>query len=165
MVIALTHIGFTENPASVEVDVNVDTAMAAQTTGLDAIIGGHSHTTPASGFGDFKYLPTIIAGPENTQVIVNQAYRYNNTLGIVILGMRARDTETKSGSLYEVVSQAGSYITVTSSIVEDPAIKAIIDPYTALLTSYNNTLLGQTTVPIDALTAFTQETNGANLQA
>ena len=46
VVVALTHIGFTENPASVEVDKNVDTNMAATVTGLDAIIGGHSHTNP-----------------------------------------------------------------------------------------------------------------------
>ena len=34
-----------------------------------------------------------------------------------------------------------------------------------LLATYNNTVVGQTTVPIDTLQAFTQETNGANLQA
>ena len=34
-----------------------------------------------------------------------------------------------------------------------------------LLTAYNNTVIGQTTAPIDTLQAFTQETNGANLQA
>ena len=48
---------------------------------------------------------------------------------------------------------------------EDPATKAIIDPYVAALNTYNNTVLGKTTAPIDALQAFTQETNGANLQA
>ena len=47
VVIALSHIGFTENPKSVEVDANVDTKMAATVTGIDAIIGGHSHTNPA----------------------------------------------------------------------------------------------------------------------
>ena len=63
VVVALTHIGFTENPASVEVDNNVDTNMAMTVTGLDAIIGGHSHTNPATGFGDYKYLPTIVPDP------------------------------------------------------------------------------------------------------
>ena len=51
------------------------------------------------------------------------------------------------------------------STVEDAATKAIIDPYVAALNAYNNTVIGQTTAPIDALQAFTQETNGANLQA
>ncbi len=31
--------------------------------------------------------------------------------------------------------------------------------------SYNDTVIGQTTAPIDTMLAFTQETNGANLQA
>ncbi len=49
VVIALTHIGFTEDPKSVEVDKNVDTNMAKTVTGIDAIIGSHSHTNPATG--------------------------------------------------------------------------------------------------------------------
>jgi len=34
-----------------------------------------------------------------------------------------------------------------------------------LLSAYNNTEIGETTIPIDAVDAYTQETNGANLQA
>jgi 2',3'-cyclic-nucleotide 2'-phosphodiesterase (5'-nucleotidase family) len=166
IVLALTHIGFSPNPASVEVDNNVDTVMAAQTSGLDAIIGGHSHTDPQYGFGNYKYLPTIVAGPGNTPVIINQALRYNNTLGEIIIGLRS-----KSGGGYEVVSRAGQYIKVfmgsstTPPDAEDLTIKAIVDPYNALFAAYNNKFVGYTTVPIDALQAFTQETNGANLQA
>jgi hypothetical protein len=48
---------------------------------------------------------------------------------------------------------------------EDAATKAIIDPYVAALAAYNTKVLGQTTAPIDTMMAFTQETNGANLQA
>ncbi len=159
-VVALTHIGFTEDPKSVEVDKNVDTNMAMTVSGLDAIIGSHSHTNPATGSGAYKFLPTIIGGPASTPVLVTQAYRYNNTLGEVVLGFRA-----KAGGGYELVSRAGKYLSVTSSTPEDPAVKAIVDPYVAALSTYNNTVLGQTTVPIDALEAFTQETNAANLQA
>ena len=161
VVIALTHIGFTENPTSVEVDANVDTNLAANVTGLDALIGGHSHTNPASGFGAYKYLPSIVADPDGKPVIVGQAYRYNNTLGEVAIGLR----DLGFGN-YEVVSQTGRYISVSlSGTAEDAPTKAIIDPYAALLATYNNTTIGQTTAPIDALQAFTQETNGANLQA
>ena len=46
-VVALTHIGFTTNPKSVEVDDNVDTNLAAQVPGIAAILGSHSHTNPA----------------------------------------------------------------------------------------------------------------------
>ena len=159
-IVALTHIGFTEDPKSVEVDKNVDTNMAMTVSGLDAIVGSHSHTNPATGFGDYKYLPTIVADPENKPVIINQAYRYNNTLGEIVLGMRA-----KAGGGYEVVSRTGRYLSVVMTTPEDTATKAIIDPYVTALNSYNNQVIGQTTVPIDALKAFTEETNAANLQA
>lgn len=159
VVIALTHIGFTENPASVEVDQNVDTYFATQVSGVDAIIGAHSHTNPVSGFGDYKFLPTFVSGPTNEPVLVTQAYRYNTNLGEVVLGL----LPDGSGG-YRVVSSAGRYIPVTTTTPEDPAIVALAAPYQALITSYNNTEIGSTTTPIDALQAFTQETNGANLQ-
>lgn len=160
VVIALTHIGFTENPSSVEVDENVDTNLAMTTTGVDAIIGGHSHTNPASGFGDYKFLPTIVANADGEPVIINQAYRYNNTLGEVVLGLRA-----KVGGGYEVVSETGRYLTVTMGTTEDAEVSAAMAPYVTALSSYNDKEIGQTTVPLDALKAFTEETNAANLQA
>ena len=97
-IVALTHIGFTENPASVEVDSNVDTNMAKTVTGLDAIVGSHSHTNPATGFGAYKYLPTIVADPDDQPVVISQAYRYNNTLGEIVLGIRAKAGRRISGS-------------------------------------------------------------------
>jgi len=164
VVIALTHIGFTKNATSIEVDANVDTNMAETVTGLDAIIGGHSHTDPSrqtSSSGVYKFLPTILADPDGKPVVITQAYRFNTYLGEVVLGLRA-----KAGGGYEVVSQTGRYLAVVlGSTAEDAAVKAIVDPYAAVLTSYNNTVIGQTTAPIDTMAAFTSETNGANLQA
>ena len=173
VMIALTHIGFTTNPKSIEVDENVDTNLAAQTTGIDAIIGAHSHTDPSKQTdysGDYKYLPAIVGSPDGTPVLINQAYRYNNTLGQVVIGVLP-----KTGGGYQVMSRAGRYQTVcyssnnptgcTGATAEDASVKEIITPYDAFLTAYKNTVLGQTTVPIDTLDAFTQETNGANLQA
>ncbi len=51
----------------------------------------------------------------------------------------------KGGGGYEVVSRAGQYICVAMSTPEDAATKAIVDPYVALLNSYNNKIAGQTT--------------------
>jgi len=162
VVIALTHIGFTTNPDSVEVDENVDTFLAQSVDNIDVIIGSHSHTNPARGFGDYKFLPTILGSPDATPVLVTQAYRYNTTLGEVVIGLLPK-SDVKGA--YEVVSQAGRYITVPIDTIEDPVVKDIVDPYQTLLNVYNNTEIGETTIPIDALTAFTEETNGANLQA
>jgi 5'-nucleotidase / UDP-sugar diphosphatase len=160
VVVALTHIGFTTNPKSVEVDNNVDTNLAAQTTGVDVIIGSHSHTNPASPETPYKYLPTFVSNPSNQPVLINQAYRYNNTLGEVVLGVIQ-----KSSGGYQVVTRAGRDISVGLTIAEDATIKALLAPYNDMLAAYNNQVLGQTTTPIDALQAFTQETTGANLQA
>ena len=76
--------------------------------------------------------------------MINQAYRYNNTLGEVVIGVRA-----KAGGGYEVVSRAGQYLSVPMATAEDAAIKAIVDPYVAQLNTYNNKVVGQTTAPID----------------
>ncbi len=161
VVIGLTHIGFTENPSSVEVDANVDTNLVAQTSGLDAVIGGHSHTNPATGFGNYKYLPSIIPDADGNPVVVAHAYRYNNTLGEVSIGLRPL-----GGGAYEVVSQTGRYLTVSGTgTAEDADTKAIVDPYAALLTAYNNTVIGNTQAPIDTTMAYIAETNAANLQA
>jgi 2',3'-cyclic-nucleotide 2'-phosphodiesterase/3'-nucleotidase len=163
VVIALTHIGFTTDPKSVEVDNNVDTYFASQVPDVDAVIGGHSHTNPSTGFGPYKFLPTFIAGPTGEPVIVTQAYRYNTYLGEVSLGL----LPDGSGG-YEVVSSAGRYIPVVTSgtaTPEDPGIVALVAPYQSLINAYNDTVIGATTAPIDTTQAFTQETNGANLQA
>jgi 2',3'-cyclic-nucleotide 2'-phosphodiesterase (5'-nucleotidase family) len=160
VLVALTHIGFTENPASVEVDANVDTNLVATVHGLDALVGGHSHTNPATGFGVYKYLPSIVVDPDGRPVIVGQAYRYNNTLGEEVLGLRAK----VSGG-YEVVSGTGRYLSVQMATAEDAATKAIVDPYLVPFNTYNNTVVGTTNTAIDALAAFTQETSGANIQA
>jgi 2',3'-cyclic-nucleotide 2'-phosphodiesterase (5'-nucleotidase family) len=160
VVIALTHIGFNDSTNGGEVDTNVDVNLAATVTGIDAVIGGHSHTNPASTSGSYKYLPSIIGGPDNRPVITSQAYRYNNSLGETVLGLRSKDGG------YEVVSQSGRYQSVSlAGTVEDPAVKFIVDPYSALLAPYNDTVVGTTTTPIDSLLAYTQETNSANLQA
>lgn len=158
VLIALTHIGFNSN-ANAEVDENSDLLMAETVSGLDVIIGGHSHTNPAIGAADYRYLPVLVSGPNNSPVMVHQAYRYNNTLGEVILGLRA-----DSGN-YEVVSRTGRFHSVTLTSPEDSELVTLLNPYLLLLNDYLNDSIGSTTVPIDALTAFTQETNAANLQA
>lgn len=162
-VIALTHVGFTSNPASVEVDTRVDTELAAQTPGIDAVIGGHSHTDPSkqtASSGPYLYLPAFVAGPNNTPVIVNHAYRYNNYLGEVVLGLLPK---TYGG--YEVVARAGRYLKVDMATPEDPDLRALVQPYIGPLDAYTRTVIGETTVPLDALQGYTQETNAANLQA
>ena len=60
-------------------------------------------------------------------MVISQAYRYNNTLGEIVLGMRA-----KAGGGYEaVVADRPVPLGDDSSTAEDAATKAIVDPYVA----------------------------------
>ena len=160
VVVALTHIGFTTIPGSVEVDTNVDTNLAMQTTGIDAIIGSHSHTNPTTGQGPYLFLPTYVGSPDNVPVIINTAQSYNYFLGEVVLGLLPNG----SGG-YDVVARAGRDIANTTSVAEDAATKAVVQPYDDFLVTYKTRVIGQTTVPIDATSAYITETNAANLQA
>lgn len=158
-VVALTHIGFTEDPKSVEVDKNVDTNLAAAVADIDAIIGSHSHTNPTTAFGAYKQLPTYVAGPNNTPVLINQAYRYNTFLGEVVLGFMP----TADG--WKLISIAGRDLAIDIATAEDATVAAIVAPYQTIITAYNNTEIGKTLTPIDTLKAYTEETNGGNMQA
>ena len=103
VVVALTHIGFTENPKSVEVDKNVDTNMAADGAGLDAIIGSHSHTDPRSRPPTRRLQVPAHASSAGRTTCPGDRHPglpLQQHLGEVVLGMRA-----KAGGGYEVVSR------------------------------------------------------------
>ena len=71
-------------PKSVEVDEDVDTNLAAQVTGwMRSSAGTATPTRPAP-----KRLQVAadVRRTNNDPVIINQAYRYNNFLGEVVLG-------------------------------------------------------------------------------
>ncbi len=61
--------------------------------------------TRASPEAPYKFLPTYVGSPNNTPVIINQAYRYNTYLGEVVLGLLP-----KAGGGYDVVARAGRYL-------------------------------------------------------
>ena len=78
----------------------------------------------------------------------------------------ATSMKTHAGGGYETVTEAGQYLAVTKDTPADPTIKAIVDPYVAALASYNDTgRRRRRRRPSTRSQAFTQETNGANLQA
>ncbi|HKZ30235.1 MAG TPA: 5'-nucleotidase C-terminal domain-containing protein [Acidimicrobiia bacterium] len=144
VLVGLTHIGY--SPYGDEIDS--DLRIAQQVSGIDVLIGGHSHT---------RLNPSeMVADPMNNPdgTLIAQAQRYASWLGQVNVGF--------IGS--EVVLREG-YLIPTSEATPDPALSAYLAPFLAEIDAYNATVIGETMVPIDALQAFTQETNGANLQA
>jgi 2',3'-cyclic-nucleotide 2'-phosphodiesterase (5'-nucleotidase family) len=144
LLVGLTHVGY--KPYGGEVDS--DELIAQNVAGADVLIGGHSHTLldPAVIVAD------SVNNPDGT--LIAQARRYAGYLGQVNVGFIEDDIVLREG-----------FLIPTSEATPDPVLEAILAPYVAEIDAYNETVIGQTEVPIDALQAYTQETNGANLQA
>ncbi|MFC2177173.1 bifunctional metallophosphatase/5'-nucleotidase [Actinomycetota bacterium] len=142
--VGLTHVGY--QPYGGEIDS--DELIAQSVGGLDVIIGGHSHTTlnPAVMVSD------PVNNPEGT--LVAHARRYAGYLGQVNVGFIGDDIVLREG-----------FLIPTSEATPDAELLAYLEPYAAEIEAYNSTIIGQTMAPIDALEAYTEETNGANLQA
>ncbi len=103
VLIAVTHIA-----------IAADTRLAAEVEGIDAIVGGHSHT--------FLSEPLLVKSPSGREVPIMQA----GELGVV-LG-RFDLTFEQDGS-YKLVEAKGKLIPITPDLTEDPAVKALLDRY------------------------------------
>ncbi|MEA3511328.1 MAG: 5'-nucleotidase C-terminal domain-containing protein, partial [Actinomycetota bacterium] len=143
LLIGLTHVGY--SPYGGEVDS--DTMIAENVAGLDVIVGGHSHTTL-----DPAVMVTSETNPDGT--LIAHARKYALYLGKVNVGFIGDEIVLREG-----------YLIPAGEAEIDPAIEAYLAPYVAEIDAYNATEIGSTLVPIDALEAYTEETNGANLQA
>jgi 2',3'-cyclic-nucleotide 2'-phosphodiesterase (5'-nucleotidase family) len=136
-IIALTHIGW-----------DYDTELAKQVSGIDLILGGHSHTMP-------DVYPTVVGDKEPTLVV--QAEAYGKYLGRLDLAF------DKNGV---IVKQSGSLYTVKEA-AEDPAYTAMLAKYQAPIDELQKTIAGKTLVDLDAERTHvrTEETNFGNLVA
>ncbi|MEM1388603.1 MAG: 5'-nucleotidase C-terminal domain-containing protein [Pseudomonadota bacterium] len=98
-IIALTHVG-----------VNRDMEIAEAVDGIDAVVGGHSHTLFSNTEDDAMAYPTMVG---DTPVV--QAYAYSKYLGHLIL------TFDDAGA---VTAAEGDTILLDASVAEDEAIVA-----------------------------------------
>ncbi len=144
LLVGLTHMGYA--PYGDEIDS--DRLLAEGVAGIDVIIGGHSHT---------RLDPSVmVSSPTNPDgTLIAQAERYALNLGQVNVGFIGD----------EIVLREGYLIPAGEAAAPDPALTAYLAPYLAEIDTYNATVIGQTLAPLDALAAFTQETNAANMQA
>jgi 5'-nucleotidase/UDP-sugar diphosphatase len=143
ILVGLTHMGY--SPYGDEIDS--DSLLAEGVAGIDVIIGGHSHT-----FLDPAVMVTSDINPEGT--LVAQAGRYAMNLGKVNVGFIDGEVVLREG-----------YLLPAGEVPVDAEMAAYLQPFEEALDAYTSTEIGQTTAPIDALQAYTQETTGANLQA
>ncbi|WP_145396574.1 bifunctional metallophosphatase/5'-nucleotidase [Paracoccus sulfuroxidans] len=103
-IIALTHTGYKR-----------DQEFAAEVAGIDAIIGGHSHTLLGDMEGAEGPYPTMVAASDGVEVPVATAYSYGKYLGHLTL------TWDDKGKL---IKAEGQPILLDSSVVPDEKLAA-----------------------------------------
>ncbi|MFV0292886.1 MAG: bifunctional metallophosphatase/5'-nucleotidase [Paracoccus sp. (in: a-proteobacteria)] len=130
-IIAVTHIGYGH-----------EQGIAARVPGLDALVGGHSHTylssTDAKAEGPY---PTMVSGAGGTAVPVVQAGSYGKYLGHLKLTF---DDDGK------VVAAEGEPILIDASVEPDPEIAARIRELAAPIDELKNRIVAETGSEIGA---------------
>ncbi|UCC69013.1 MAG: bifunctional metallophosphatase/5'-nucleotidase [Armatimonadota bacterium] len=106
ILIAVTHLG-----------ANTDKRLAAEVAGIDAIVGGDSHT--------FLSQPVMAANPAGEKVPIVQAGESGVTLGKMDLTFERR------AAGWRLTEAKGELIPIGKSLPEDRAVRALLDRYLA----------------------------------
>ena len=128
-VIALTHVGYLR-----------DQEFAAEVPGIDAVIGGHSHTLLGQMEGAEGPYPTMVTGPDAAQVPVAQAYAYSKYLGHLKL------TFDDAG---KVTAAEGAPILLDASVPEDEAIAARVAEMAEPIAELREKVVARSAGPIE----------------
>jgi len=139
-IIALTHCGY-----------EVDLMLADSVSGIDLIIGGHSHTK-------VEPYPDIVMSPAGEPVAVVQAQDWGRYLGKL-------DIVFDENGVVDIVKTEGELIFLDESVPEDPVTLAKLDAFAEVLEEWKTTIVGQADVFLDGERANvrTIETNLGNL--
>jgi 2',3'-cyclic-nucleotide 2'-phosphodiesterase (5'-nucleotidase family)/subtilisin family serine protease len=143
-IIALTHLGY-----------DYDLELAESVSGVDIIIGGHSHSftyTPTDPikfgppeFPQFAPLapvgeyPTVVQSPADEPVLVVTAYQWGTFLG------NLQVTFDHQGL---VVTYGGNPIFLGADVEKDPVLDAMLDPYREAVQDLIQEVVGETTVDL-----------------
>ena len=134
---AITHIGYDK-----------DQELARATTGLQLIMGGHSHTL----LGDMedaegKY-PTIVENQDGDEVFIVQAFRWGEYVGYidVVFDPQGKILETR-----------GAPIHITNTTEQDEDLQEQIDDWRGPFEAFAAEVLGVSEVVLDQSTCQDQE--------
>ncbi|MBA3325105.1 MAG: 5'-nucleotidase C-terminal domain-containing protein [Rhodobacteraceae bacterium] len=129
-IIALTHQGVVD-----------DLATAAAVGGIDAIVGGHSHTLFSNSVEGAPYpYPTMVEGPGGVAVPVVQAEAYSKYLGHLVL------TFDDAGVVTEA---SGDTVLLDASVTPDSAYLARIAEMGAPIAELMARVVGEVGADID----------------
>ncbi len=160
-IIVVSHIGYEE-----------DKKLAQSVSGIDVIVGGHSHTLlgDKTAFGSLGIntqaeYPTVIKSPEGIDVLIVQAWRWGGTIGLLtvdfdeqghIKGYSGQPTlimgETfiqdkkvvpYGSDTYKRILQVISDSKVAGVYEEDPFAKKMLQPYKEQLDILMKTIIAE----------------------
>ncbi|MFU8823739.1 bifunctional metallophosphatase/5'-nucleotidase [Yoonia sp.] len=123
-IIALTHVG-----------INKDLEIAEEVAGIDAIVGGHSHTLMSNTEEGAMAYPTMVG-----DVPVVQAYAYSKYIGHLTLVFDDKGN---------VTSATGDTILLDASVAEDEAAVARIAELAGPIEEMKTLVVGSTTEAIE----------------
>ncbi len=128
-IILLTHQGY-----------NADLALAPQLSGVDVIVGGHSHTLLSNMYtkGMASY-PQVLESASGDPILVVQAGEYNQYLGQLDLEFDADGVLT---------DWDGDVILLNQYIAPDPAMQALVDALAAPIEELKQTPVGEAAVEL-----------------
>ena len=134
---AITHIGYDK-----------DQELAEKTTGLQLIMGGHSHTL----LGDMdkaegKY-PTIKKNKDGEEVFIVTAYRWGEYVGYIDV------TYDASG---KILAYHGAPIHMTNTTEQDEKLQAEIDQWRKPFEAFAAQVVGKSDVELDQTTCQRKE--------
>ncbi|TFK97586.1 Metallo-dependent phosphatase-like protein [Pterulicium gracile] len=137
-IVAMTHIGYEE-----------DMKLARETTGIQVIVGGHSHTLLGDMAGAQGKYPTVETNQDGDEVFVVTAWRYGVYLGYI-------DVEFDGG---KVLSYTGGPILLNNKTAQDTKMQAQIKEWRGPFEEFASTVIGTNEVKLNRENCKTQECN------
>ncbi|KAH7312004.1 5'-nucleotidase protein-like protein [Rhexocercosporidium sp. MPI-PUGE-AT-0058] len=134
---AITHIGYEE-----------DQKLAEATTGLQLIMGGHSHTPLGNFTGAAGSYPTIKTNKDGDEVFIVTAYRWGEYLGYIDV------TYDPSG---KILAYHGAPIHLTNTTEQDPELQAQITSWRGPFEAFAAEEVGISNVELDQTTCRRSE--------
>ncbi|OTB18564.1 hypothetical protein K445DRAFT_326993 [Daldinia sp. EC12] len=134
---AITHIGYEE-----------DKRLARETTGLQLIMGGHSHTLLGGMEGAQGKYPTLETNKDGDEVFIVTAYRWGEYLGYIDV---TYDPEGK------ILAYHGAPIHLTNTTKQDEGLQAQVEEWRKPFEKFAAEEIGTTNVVLDQTTCQKQE--------
>ncbi|KAI0451760.1 Metallo-dependent phosphatase-like protein [Xylaria acuta] len=134
---AITHIGYEE-----------DKKLAKATTGLQLIMGGHSHTPLGDFEGAEGPYPTLETNKDGDEVFIVTAYRWGEYLGYI---------DVTYGPDGKILAYHGAPIHLTNTTKQDEDLQAQVDAWRVPFEKFASEEVGESNIVLDQTTCQKKE--------